>query len=460
MHSAHARLVFVCSLAALGVGCAPRPPGDGNFDPFGILSGEEAADGGSDSDAATDAGVDATVDAGTDAGDDSTHVASTCLQCGAECVDAHRDANNCGECGHVCDAAQECVFGKCAPISGALECAGTFARSSLATNGPTTGSVTQSFNETRGIVVTPAADDVTVSAMRLDALYLELDGTVGARIYDATTHALIASQDVSVSAGANLTVDVSISATLRAGFSYVLAFFVSDGGSGGSAVGILPTSLPYAVGPFTVTGLNESSFDAFPQNWNLEAPQITVTACATPSATPPIPETAPTPPPTPSTCTDAASDPLPLAIGGDAIGGQSFNETRALRVSPTASDVLIGAMTLADIRLGRPGTVEARIYDDATGDVVASQISGTIDAGEHLTVSVPISATLHVGSTYLLAFYVSDGGAEGSGTFLQPTFPYAAGPLNILGASESGTNSVPRNFNLFAPQISIVSCSL
>ena len=140
-------------------------------------------------------------------------------------------------------------------------------------------SVPQSYNETRGLeikVVSGAA--VKVGALTLDGLDLGSAGTVGARLYDVSTHALVASASVAAGPGSNLHVPVSLTATLAAGKSYYAAFFVSDA-NGGSGVIYENVVLPYAAGPFSVVAIGESASDAYPANMNIFAPQITVETC-------------------------------------------------------------------------------------------------------------------------------------------------------------------------------------
>src|SRR5262245_21277513 len=95
-------------------------------------------------------------------------------------------------------------------------CAGPAAAGGIDLTSGTAGSFTgvpQSFNETRGVDVTvlpgPA---VTVAAMRLDALFGggAISAFVGARIYDSTSQALLASGDVTITSGNSATVPISM----------------------------------------------------------------------------------------------------------------------------------------------------------------------------------------------------------------------------------------------------------
>jgi hypothetical protein len=136
----------------------------------------------------------------------------------------------------------------------------------------------QSFNETRALEITPTAT-VTVGSMVLAGLDLGVPGMVGARIYDAATQALVASGEASAGPGSNLTITVTISATLAAGKSYWAGFFVSDGGNGGSAQIYQNLMLPYTVGPFSVVAIGEGGGDVYPANVNIFAPQVTIQTC-------------------------------------------------------------------------------------------------------------------------------------------------------------------------------------
>jgi hypothetical protein len=118
----------------------------------------------------------------------------------------------------------------------------------------------------------------TVSAMTLAGLYVDFAGTLGARIYDASTQALVASGSMPVSPGSNEQVSVPISATLMPLQKYMVAFYVSDNGNGGSGT-LYQLSLPYNVGPFTVSAIGESPSDAYPSNQNIYAPNIILETC-------------------------------------------------------------------------------------------------------------------------------------------------------------------------------------
>jgi len=152
----------------------------------------------------------------------------------------------------------------------------------------TTGNLTavaQSFNETRGVDVTVSGGgDEGVQSMTLKGLYISTaSALVGARIYNSGTSSLVASADTAVTTGSNLTVTVPLSATLTAGASYRLSFFVSAGGFGGSGIMFDPNppslgGFPYteSTGTLTINQAYSTSSDAFPANANIFVPQITL----------------------------------------------------------------------------------------------------------------------------------------------------------------------------------------
>jgi len=148
----------------------------------------------------------------------------------------------------------------------------------------TTGTLfpSQSFNETRGVDVTVSpGPGVSVTAMTLEGLQTG-PGTptfVGARIYDSSA-ALVASGGTTVTLGG--TVTVPISATLAAGASYRVCFFVETTPTGGAS-GILfdpnpPSSggFPYteATGQLTINSAHSFPADTYPTFANIFVPQI------------------------------------------------------------------------------------------------------------------------------------------------------------------------------------------
>jgi hypothetical protein len=306
-----------------------------------------------------------------------------------------------------------------------------------------TGSISpgQSFNETRGADVTVlGAHDQQLSSLTLRGLRLGLaGGTVGARVYDSGTQALLASGNLSVSPGAGLTVTIPVSVVLKAGATYRLSFFVSDGGNGGSGDGFIPSALPYveATGTLRVLHAYESPVDAFPTNNNLEVPEITavLTALSTTS--------------------------VDLVAGGPGgiMPGQSFNETRGVDATLlTSQNQLLSSLTLRGLNLGfAGGTVGARVYDSATQALLASG-NLSVSPGTGLTVTIPVSVVLKAGATYRLSFFVSDSNGGSGDGFVPTTLPYveATGTFRVLHGYESLIDAFPANNNAEIPQITAV----
>jgi len=136
----------------------------------------------------------------------------------------------------------------------------------------------QSFNETRALEVTPVGADAIVSQLILDGLNVPNGGKVGARIYAVSSQSLIASGDVNVGSGANQQVIVNVAATLAAGKSYMVGFFV-EAAQTASATLFLPSSLPYSSGAFNVSAIRELAADGYPVNVNQGAPKVTIQSC-------------------------------------------------------------------------------------------------------------------------------------------------------------------------------------
>jgi hypothetical protein len=143
----------------------------------------------------------------------------------------------------------------------------------------------QSFEETRGVDVTVLGTRaLSVTSMTLRGLNLGVaQSTVGARIYDSGTHALVATANAVVAGGTGLSVTVPIAASLVGGASYRLCFFVDAGGSGGSVTVFDPNppsvgDFPYteSTSSFQVTQAYDSPGDGFPTGPNTLVPLITV----------------------------------------------------------------------------------------------------------------------------------------------------------------------------------------
>lgn len=161
-----------------------------------------------------------------------------------------------------------------------------------ATSG-TTGTISsspQSFNETRALAVTLAPDcgDFPLVSMRLDGVTITAASSlIGARVYDEATQVLLATGQTTVSTGANQSVVVPITATLSAGASYRIGFFVDSGGTGSAATFFDPSPVgsggfPYvdATGRLTIHQAYQFPADAFPTNVNNAVPRMTLNAPA------------------------------------------------------------------------------------------------------------------------------------------------------------------------------------
>ena len=155
----------------------------------------------------------------------------------------------------------------------------------------TSGSVTgQGGDETRGIDLTVNAGcgDLRIVSMTLDGVNVTgSSATLGARIYDSSTTALLASADKTLSTGSVQSVTVPILATLRVGNDYRVAFFLDTVGGGTTSLfdpdpaGV--EGFPYedATRAVEVNQAYSISSDSFPSNVNFFVPQITLNLEAT-----------------------------------------------------------------------------------------------------------------------------------------------------------------------------------
>ena len=145
----------------------------------------------------------------------------------------------------------------------------------------------QSFNETRAVDVTVlGSTNRIVENLALKGLNPgTLSATVGARIYDSTTQALIASANITVSGGgSNLTLTVPLSATLVSGQNYRIGFYVETNplwqASGNLFVPFssLQNQVPYTedTGVFRINSAHAIGSDGYPANPNLATPQMTI----------------------------------------------------------------------------------------------------------------------------------------------------------------------------------------
>ncbi len=144
----------------------------------------------------------------------------------------------------------------------------------------------QSFNETRAAdVKVLAAGPLTVSSMTLSGLNIDSSATsalAGARIYDSSSGALVASGNATVNAGSQQTITIPITATLASGSTYRIGFYVETTPSGGgSGTVFVVTSFPYPepTGRFQIVAAWDSSpaGDTFPTTTNTALPQMTIT---------------------------------------------------------------------------------------------------------------------------------------------------------------------------------------
>jgi hypothetical protein len=153
----------------------------------------------------------------------------------------------------------------------------------------TTGTIffNQSFNgETRGVDVTVLGssnllvDSVTLREFNI----LDTAVTLGARIYSSPGGTLLASADASVDTGFNQTITIPISATLVAGTTYRLAFFIPTAQHGNSADNFDPdpvfsfAGFPYTEsnGVLRIGGAWDIVGDVFPTTINASVPLMII----------------------------------------------------------------------------------------------------------------------------------------------------------------------------------------
>ncbi len=146
----------------------------------------------------------------------------------------------------------------------------------------------QSFNETRAVdVKVVLAVGLQVQSMSLQEFNIVTGtGTVGARIYDSSTQALIAEADQTVGQGFNQNVTIPLSATLFSGKTYRVGFYIDtpthDQGSGtmfdpdppltGITLYTEPTGSLQIIEVYSITS------DSFPTSVNRFMPLITFEA--------------------------------------------------------------------------------------------------------------------------------------------------------------------------------------
>ena len=309
----------------------------------------------------------------------------------------------------------------------------------------------QSFNETRGADVTILTPDAqSLSEMELQSFnVLAASGTLGARVYDQNTHVLIAAADRAVSSGNNQTLSIPIAATLLAGHTYRICFFVDVGGFGGSGTMFDPApagpgGTPYvdATGTVRVEAIWENPNDGFPENVNGGLPLMLLRLAP-------------------------ANVDLTLGPSGTYSGvPQSFNETRGVDVlGQGVSNFDLVAMTLDGLYISTPAaTVGARVYSNISHTLVASA-DVSVTSGANQRVTLPIEMLLLTGSTYRVCFFVDAGGFGGTGTLFDPAppssggFPYleGTGEFQVLGAYSTANDVYPANVNNGVPHITLWS---
>ena len=137
----------------------------------------------------------------------------------------------------------------------------------------------QSYNETRAVDVTVLSPvDLLVQSMTLTGFTAHPSATIGARIYDTTTQALIASTTTTTSSGGPVT--LPISAILDTGDEYRIGFYAVVG----TANFFDPSSFPYteSSGLLRINGAYDAGSDSFPSLTNLSDPLVTLQVVAVP----------------------------------------------------------------------------------------------------------------------------------------------------------------------------------
>jgi hypothetical protein len=146
----------------------------------------------------------------------------------------------------------------------------------------------QSFNETRAADVTVLSPlDLNVASMTLRQFNVVpgagAGGTLGARIYDSNAQTLLASSNAPVGTGFDQSLTVPIAATLVAGHTYRVGFFLDVGGLAGSGdlTDVNPAGLgftPYTenTGLLQIAGTFQLVTDSFPANTNSGLPFISL----------------------------------------------------------------------------------------------------------------------------------------------------------------------------------------
>lgn len=312
-----------------------------------------------------------------------------------------------------------------------------------------------SYAETRGAEVTVlSASDQTLTALTLASLDITAPtATVYARVYESNTGFPIASAQTGVVTGNGQTVTLPMSGTLVSSRSYRVGFYVSaaPGGAHGTMFDPAPSDVggfPYTVagGALSVVQGYRSAGDAFPTTTSIAIPRISLELCE-------------------------ADVPLDLVTGttGTNQSGQSFGHTRGVAVSVGSGcgPVYVESITLSDLNSAFPNTtVGARIYDDASTELLASADS-TIGAGNNQTITLPLSVTLAVGGQYRVCWFNHNpgGAVNGAGLDADPPgigiSPYTEtnGRVTILAAYSAPTDMFPTVANALVPHITLNASS-
>lgn len=155
---------------------------------------------------------------------------------------------------------------------------------------------------------------------------------------------------------------------------------------------------------------------------------------------------------------------LTSGTSGQYLGGQSFNEMRAIELSVAAwAPVQLSLVTLNGLDLGGATSafVGARIYLSSSQQLIASADT-TVFANGPITLA--LSAVLAPGETYRIGFYVETSpDSQASGALFAPTqFPYteSSGYFVVRAAYAFPGDAFPAFENLAMPQISVTASTV
>ena len=165
-----------------------------------------------------------------------------------------------------------------------MTAAASFAQTIDLTTG-TTGTITgfaQSFNENRAVDVTVlSAHNIHITSISIHRYWVGGDGTanLSARVYNSGTQALLYSHDTTVFNINNGTVNIPISYVLDTGMTYRISFYSSGPNSDNAGNMFQPTAFPYvdSTGLLRINQAYDVGADAFPNNFNIFVPIITMT---------------------------------------------------------------------------------------------------------------------------------------------------------------------------------------